>query len=487
MKRTWFIPVVWCLALAGFAVRADDMKDAIVKIYSIVNTPDYYNPWSMRGTSASTGSGSIIKGRKILTNAHVVSDQTFIQVRRHGEARRYVARVVQVSHEADLALLEVEDEAFFEGSTSLELGELPNPQSEVLVYGFPMGGDTLSITKGVVSRIEHSTYSHASSYLLTGQIDAALNPGNSGGPVLKDGKIVGVAMQVMSQADNIGYMIPMPVIQHFFRDIEDGKRDGFPSLGVVLQDLENPDLKRYCRVDEGETGMLVQQVLPGSPADGVLNPGDVLVELAGQAIADDGTVEFRPRQRTSLAYYVQQLQVGETLSVELLRAGQHHSLDIVLDRPVSRDALVGGEQYDVRPSYFIYGGVVFSPLSKNFLRMWGPSWYNNAPNNLVAVLMDNVPEVEGEQVVLALKVLADEANQGYHDLNNWVVKTVDGNPIRSMKELIAAVKQGAGKEFVTFGDDNGRVVVLDRQKAESSQADLLNLYRIPADRSPDLQ
>ncbi len=485
LKSLW-ISLLLLLALTGSAVRAEDLKDAIVKIYTVVNLPDYYNPWGMRGTSSATGSGAIIKGRKILTNAHVVGNQTFLQVRRYGEAQRYTARLLSVSHEADLALLTVDDADFFSRGPALELGELPDPQEEVLVYGFPLGGDTLSITKGVISRIEHQTYAHASTHLLAGQMDAAINPGNSGGPVVQDGKIVGVVMQGMTQAENIGYMVPANILQHFFADLDDGKTDGFPSLGVALQDMENPDLKRKYKMSPTETGLLGTRVLPGSPADGLLQEGDILQRVAGQPIADDGTVEFRPRQRTSLSYLIQKLQLGESLPVEILRAGQPQSLSALLSRPAAEDLLVPEEQYDVRPTYYVYGGVVFCPLTKNLLRAWGPNWYANAPNHLTAFLNRNFPEVNGEQVVLALKVLAADVNQGYHTLNNWVVETVDGQRIRSMKELIAAVEKGAGSEFITFGDGAGQVLVLDRQKAESTQDSILNTYRISADRSLDL-
>ena len=232
--------VVTALLCAAFA-RADEtdsaVKAAIVKIYTIHDVPDYYNPWSMKGPFGSTGSGCVIKGRKILTNAHVVSDKTFIQVRRYGDAKKYEARVLSVSHAADLALLTVNDPAFFEGVTPLDFGDLPRTREEILVYGFPLGGDTLSTTKGVVSRIEHQTYTHSSDSFLAVQIDAALNPGNSGGPAINDGKIVGVAMQVISQASNIGYIVPVPIINHFLRDLEDGRYNGFPSIGVVMQGM----------------------------------------------------------------------------------------------------------------------------------------------------------------------------------------------------------------------------------------------------------
>ena len=98
MRQIHFLGIVLMLWIT--TAHASDVKDAIVKIYTIQNSPDYYNPWSMRGPEASTGSGCVIKGKKILTNAHVVGDQTFIQVRRYGDAKRYEARLLSVSHEA---------------------------------------------------------------------------------------------------------------------------------------------------------------------------------------------------------------------------------------------------------------------------------------------------------------------------------------------------------------------------------------------------
>jgi len=481
------ISTMLAVALAAGAVRAEeDLKDAIVKIYTVVNTPDYWNPWSMRGTGAGTGSGAIIKGRKILTNAHVVGNQTFIQVRRFGDARRFPAKVLAVAHEVDLALLSVEDPAFWADVEGLELGVLPDTQDEVFVYGFPMGGDTLSVTKGVISRIEHQGYAHSSFIFLAGQIDAAINPGNSGGPVMKDGKIVGVVMQGMRQADNIGYMVPVTLVQQFFEDIEDGTYDGFPSLGVILQGMENRALKRSAGMTPDMTGMRVVRVQPGSPAEGILQTNDVILAIEGAAVADDGTVEFRPRERTSLSYFIQKKTIGESVSLDVWRGDRRLPLAVKLTRPLTRDQLVPNEQYDIMPTYYIFGGVVFSPLTRNLLQAWGPNWFNGAPSHLTAILASNYPEVDGEEVVLALKTLAADVNQGYDQVSNWIVHTVDGRRIRNMRELIAAVERPDAGPFITFASESGHSLVLDRAEALASRDAILKTYRIPADRSSDL-
>jgi len=485
IRELFFVFLTGLLVLPASAREA--LQDAIVKIYTSSSVPDYYNPWSMMSSVQGTGSGGIIAGRKILSNAHVVSYQTFVQVRKHGDARRYQARVLSVSHAADLAILTVDDPDFFSGVTPLELGDLPEAQDEVLVYGFPLGGDTLSITKGVMSRIEHQPYAHSSVSLLAGQIDAAINPGNSGGPVLMDGKIAGVVMQGMTQADNIGYMVPVNIIRHFFADLEDGTYDGIPSLGVTMQNLENPALKRRCGMDEDQTGLLINQIIPGSPADGVLQSGDVLLSVEGNPVADDGTVEFRPRQRTSASYFIQNKQVGETLDLEIWRDGRIQPVSVTLHRPQWMDWLIPMDEYDVLPSYYIYGGGVFCPLTKNLLKRWGGNWFRTAPLDLVALLSNNLPTREDQQVVIALKFLPADVNQGYHQVANWIIEQVNGHPINNMRELIERIEADDGSAFAELRSANGQVIVLDREAAAASHDQILGIYRVAADRSADLK
>ncbi|MCP4405626.1 MAG: serine protease [bacterium] len=463
------------------------IKDAIVKIYTVSNSPDYLNPWRMRGARQSNGSGCIITGNRILTNAHVIANHTFIQVRRYGQAKRYKARLLDVSHDADLAVLTIEDESFFEGIIPLEFGELPETQQEVVVYGFPLGGDSLSITKGVLSRLEHNYYVHSGQYLLAGQIDAAINPGNSGGPVIVDGKVVGVVMQSLKaqKIESLGYMVPIPVVKHFFTDIADGVYDGFPNLGITTQPLENPDMKRKYGLNESQTGLLVNRIFPGSPAAGKLTRGDILLAIEGASVADDGTIEFRPKERTSYTYFVDGRQVGTNISVEIFRENGSQILPIELSRTQGEYRLVPAEQYETLPRFFIYGGIVFTPLTKNLLKQYGGNWPNNAPSQLVSELGSWVTE-ERQEIVLALRLLAADVNQGYHDLFAWIVTEVDGQSFKDFDEFYQLVMESE-EPYLVLRDEDYFELVLDRQKADESHESILKTYRIEQDRSPDLR
>lgn len=174
-----------------------DFLNAVVKVYCTHTAPDYSLPWQKQRQYTSTGSAFMIGDGKLLTNAHCVEHYTQVKVKRRGDDTKYVAKVLARGVDCDIALLSVESEEFWKGAEPLQLGSLPHLQEAVTVVGYPLGGDTISVTKGVVSRIEVTSYAHGSSDLLGIQIDAAINPGNSGGPAFNDqGECIGVAFQI---------------------------------------------------------------------------------------------------------------------------------------------------------------------------------------------------------------------------------------------------------------------------------------------------
>lgn len=462
-----------------------EIKKAIVKIYAQCVRPYHFDPWSMDTPESCSGSGCIIGGSRILTNAHVVSDQTVVQVRRHGDAKRHFARLLYVSHDADLALLTVDDPSFFDGVTPLEIGPLPRPQEEVLVYGFPEGGDSLSITGGIISRIEHQVYVHSFLSLLAVQIDAAINPGGSGGPAIIDGRVVGVVMQMRPGSSGIGYLVPSPVIRHFLKDVEDGECQGVPGIGIATQPLVNPDHRLFYGVPDNREGVLVVRVVPGSPADGIIEEKDVLLSIEGNPIAGDGTVEFRPRERTSFHYYVERKQIGERVELGVLRGGKELSLSVELTKPARSFFLVPAPEHDILPSYYIFGGLVFRKLTLGYLMGWGNEWEKEAPPHLLAVLHCNLRRCEDEEVVLLVRVLAANVNDGYHDVGDWIIERVNGRRVRNLKELIRIAEEG-DSPFVVFENSCGEEIVLDRRKARESKQEILRRYHIPRDRSRDL-
>jgi S1-C subfamily serine protease len=208
--------------MPGPSFSDDLIVQSVVKIITMQSHPDYNTPWAISLANQVSGSGCLVANNHILTNAHIVSNASYITVQVHGQTKKYKAKVVAVSHDADLALLSVYDPSFFKDLVPLEIGPLPKPSDKVIVYGYPEGGDSLSTTSGVISRIEHVKYPHSLISLLGIQIDAAVNPGNSGGPAIVKNKITGIVMSKKSDSENISYLVPSSIVKHFLADISDG-------------------------------------------------------------------------------------------------------------------------------------------------------------------------------------------------------------------------------------------------------------------------
>ena len=460
-------------------VYANAINKSIVKIYTVSKAPNYQEPWNSV-VHRSSGSGSIISGNRILTNAHVVANQTFLEVKKYGDTKRYQARVLQVSHDTDLALLEVEDKDFFKDTVPLTFGTLPNMQDKVTVYGYPMGGNTISISTGIVSRIEHNRYAHSGQSFLSIQIDAAINPGNSGGPTISDGKIVGVVMQQISRAQNIGYMVPIDVVQHFLKDVEDGTYDGFPKLGIYMEKIENPTQKEYYKLDEKSGGILVVNILYTSPFRDVLKKDDIITAIDGHKIESDGTVSFRENQYTHFKYYIDLHQYGEEVELDILREGKKISVKVKLttEKNSERSSFADFE-YDKMPTYFMLGGYVFTPLTQNLLNA------SNQPNLPLRYGATKFPTQDNQEIIILLKVLASKISRGDYGVSFWKIDKVNGKKFKDFKEFYKLVTTSKDK-YIILEDNDGSKIIIDREKALEIQDELLQRYSIKATESPDL-
>jgi S1-C subfamily serine protease len=474
------LPLLLTLCSAPARAGGDSApRLATVQINFVSRAPDWSQPWQFAHQQSGSGSGVVIAGRRILTNAHVVADATYLTVRKAGDVKNYAAHVEFVAHDGETALLSVEDAAFFDGAAPAEFGDLPLPRDRLVVYGFPTGGTELSITEGVVSRIGAVTYSHSGRRLLAIQTDAAINPGNSGGPVFMNGKVVGIAFQhlVGQGAENIGYVVPVPLIKRFLEDVKNGVYHGIPALGVNWQETENPALRASLGLGESSGGVLITRVQYGSSAWGVLQPGDALTMLDGVAIAQNGTVPLRRDERVDLGDLLARHQIGEKLQAVVVRGGKPLTLTLTLKKLVE---LVPGPQHDVLPSYFILGGFVLMPLSEDFFRA-----HNGGTFRLRAIESDDVATPERTQVVVLSQVLADEDNRGYHGWGLMAVEKLNGRPISDMKSFVAAAAFPVdGRQVIEF--DNGTRAVLDAARAAKTLPEILSRYGAAKDRSPDL-
>lgn len=440
---------------------------------------NYADPWRKHSQQASTGTGFLVRGRWIVTNAHVVHRAVSVLVRATtGPPIKYGARIVAQGLPCDLAVLEVVDPGFWKGKESLELSsELPHLDDNVTCIGFPMGGENICVTRGVVSRID---VNHDG--LLRIQIDAAINPGNSGGPVLgSQGLVVGVAASHLKNASNIGYIIPMAVLEQFLQCVDcPGSYRGVAALGIGrVQTLESQALRRHLELPEGFTGgVRVASVWPlGSSAD-KLQVNDVLLSADGVEIGQDGTVPLRDNERIHFLHLLTCRLAGRDIAtLKIWRGCAERELRI----PLWPDRWLVPRQdgYDAAPEYTIVGGLVFIPLS----HPWAELKVNQqSARSLVHQHWGVALTEEGHQVVILSKVLAHPCNVGFHSLSNVVLDTFNSVAVRNvahLAQLVAACDTEALIfEFQRPTNDGKELVVLSRKECQQAEPEILEQHLI---------
>ncbi|MCC6232890.1 MAG: trypsin-like peptidase domain-containing protein [Verrucomicrobiales bacterium] len=473
--------------LVAASAGAAAPERSVIQIFNFSQQPVWDAPWRWQPVRREGGSGFVIRtpaGLRVMSNAHVVSWSRQLLVRRFQDPRPYQAEVEFIGHDCDLVLIRVADEAFFQGIEPLGFGDLPEVRSTVVTYGYPAGGEQISYTRGVVSRIELQNYVHIGNRaMLAVQTDAAINPGNSGGPVIQEDKVVGVAFQGVPGLENAGFFIPPEVIRHFLRDVEDGTYHGFPLAGLRVVSLQNPAYRKFLGLPEtGETGARIDGIIDVPASREVLRPDDVLLEVAGFPVASDATIVYR-ENRVAVALAFQQAQHGEKVPIRLLREGKETKVELPLS-VYAGDRTIGN-QYDQPPRYFVHGGLVFAPLSQDYLRTLGRELGDTSTSELVYELFytrhEKPDKLRSEPVVLA-GALAHEVNANLNVRSRALVDRINGVRIEKLEDVVRALDENRGGQHVIEFVGKGGFECLDREAAAAANDEILKTYGVTNDR-----
>jgi S1-C subfamily serine protease len=486
------IVLLACLAIPGAAAAqatppiSRDAENGVVKVFATLSAPDLSRPWSKQPPTEVSASGVVIEGKRILTNAHVVNYASQVQIQANQAGDKISATVTAVAPGIDLAVLKLDDDSFFDTHLPLpRAATLPRIKDAVLAYGFPTGGTTLSITKGIVSRIEFVPYQFGT-FGLRIQIDAAINPGNSGGPAIAGGKLIGLAFSHLSNSENIGYIIPDEEIELFLKQIAAGPYGGKPALREEFQTLENPALRSFLKLDSTVHGVVVRRSYDRSGA-AVLKQWDVLTRIADVPVDDQGMIRVEPDLRLSAGYLVQKKAHNGAVPLTIVRAGK--MLEVEAPVPAQFPVLVETLQ-GTYPRYFIYGPLVFEAASQDFLGsrakdLGGILFVIGSP--LLTQWSEPPTPERSELVVIPAPLFPHRISKGYGSPAGAVIKTVNGTPIRSLGHLVEVLRD-LKDEFVTFEFDGraGEALVFRREEMLAATEQILTDNGVRAQGSPDM-
>ena len=485
--------VLWLILsifLGAPAHAQDDIRDLVVKIHATHHTPNLFRPWTRNSPQQVKGSGVVIDGKRILTNAHVVRYASQIYVQPNQSAKHYPARVEAMTPAMDLAILKLQDDAFFSQRSSLPFAaELPRVKDSINVYGYPTGGTELSVTQGIVSRIEYTDYYYQTSGLRI-QVDAALNFGNSGGPAVSDGKLVGLVFSLIQNAQNIGYLIPVEEIQLFLDDIKDGVYDGKPQVFDLIQTVENDALREKLTLPKNVNGVMISKPYDADPSY-PLKEWDVVTHIGDTPIDSDGKVAVRYDLRVSSSYLVQRFAKNGLLPLTIYRDGKSQNIRIPVK---TQRELVMPYLLNAQPRYFIFGPLVFSQTTQDYLERLGnarTSAFGNRPSTLVTRRYDK-PNFDGEEiVVVASPMFPHRITQGYDDPNRGVVSEVNGIPVKNLTHLVEILRDSREPQislkFANDGTPTHETMVFNRSEIIEATQTILEENGIRYPYSSDLR
>lgn len=518
--------------------KSQDIEKSIVQIFTDHAQPSYAQPWTIMYRNKSSGTGFCInindyktdkyklnsnKNKFIITNAHCVHNSTYITIRKRGIAFTYKGKIEDIVYECDLAILSIDTEfylkskqkkdlskimtEFWDDLFPLEIGGLPSKLDSVYVYGYPLGGFNISITTGSVNRIQVIEYFDVV-YGIAIQIDAPINFGNSGGPVVNiNGNVVGVAFSGEDDkfTQNMGYIIPTTLVRHFLTNVINNYKNnimfqGLCSLSIVYQRLNNVVLREYLKLSRTETGVLVTDVEKFGASENILKKMDVITHINNKKIDNDGTMLLQDiildndpfiipgNEKSELLQegevapftnYISLKKTNDEITLTVLRNGKKVNVNIKLKPKLF---LAPRLDYQIKPSYFIVGGLVFLPLSLMlFLEKKDNKEY---VSHLREYIEQNkqIIKVKNEQIIILSEIFVTELTEDFN-FDNYVLKSVNNINIINLEHLYqTVVKERKKSNYLTFEfKDTSEIIILSCSDIAKHENNILleNLGDVP--------
>lgn len=457
---------------------------SVVRVNSTNQDYDFFRPWSKKNPRAFHGLGAIVAGNRVLVTAQLVANHSYVELERAESGQKTDATVVCVDYEANLALLQPTSENFLAGLHPLDLTLDAAVGDRVNVLQLE-SNDALVSTPGPITTIEVGHYQLEGIAMLIYRLSLPLQyrEGSFTAPVIKDGKLAGILMRYDPRTQSVD-VLPAPVIAHFLKDVDSGSYQGFPRIGMDHAPLRDPQLRHYANLPAGSGGVYVTEVVPNSPAAKAgLKPGDVLLEVAGAAVDQDGNYEEPLYGRIAFTHLITtKAYAGDKLPMKIFRDGSTQTLEVTLAHQPPKDYLSEPYVIDEAPRYYVVDGLIFEELSRQYLKEWGGDWAKQAPQRLVYLdRYQTTLAPEGrKRIVILSQVLPVASNIGYDDLKYLVVTNINGTPIGSLDDLPAALGKAAdGFDEIEF-EDSPKQIFLDAAHLEENDRGVQESYSLPA-------
>lgn len=444
----------------------------------------FTQPWRKNPVTLRQGLGVVLLDGRVLVTAELVANHSYIELEKPESALKATAQLEAVDYDANLALLSAPAAGFLQSINGAKLDDTARTGARVDVVQLEPNGRAVR-TAATITTVEVGPYPVDENAFLIFKLSVPLQSRENSFtvPVFKDSLLVGLVMRY-DQRTQTADVIPSPVITRFLENAKVKPYAGFPRAGLAFSDTRDPQLRSFAALPDGSGGAYITRVVRGSAAEQAgFRTGDILLRVDGRAIDQDGNYEDPHFGKISLAHHISTIaQPGQTLPVTVWREGKETELKLTA-APRDRESMISEPYiFDTPPRYVIVGGLIFTELSRQFLREWGRNWPQDAPLRLVYLdrYQNELPDDQGK-IVFISGVLPGPNTVGYENLGYVVVHEVNGQRIRSLDDLAAAIDKPTDPKFhrITLAEDPG-LVVLDIEGSKAAEDKIQQEYRIPS-------
>ncbi len=449
-------------------------QTSLVEIELTRKLHNYRLPW-VTGQKIVLKNGLVLTGNRILTTADDVSGALLVRVQKDGEAKRYDASLEWVDYYANLAVLNVADDAFWKGLEPVQLASTIPQSGELNILRWRNG--RLEARAAEIERL--FVGKSQTSYVEYPQLEVTSEIGAAGWAevVVQQGRVVGLTASANGKSLRI---LPSELILKVLEARKKSPHGALAYMDFVWQPGTNPDLLRSLGLDSTDQGIIINITDVKRIAPQVLLPGDVITDIAGFPIDVEGKYRDPDYGRLPFqALATRNVMAGDTLKMTVWREQKKISVDYVLPAAVFSNDLVPDAEYDLAPEYLIAGGFVYQSVIGPYLAAHGA----NAPF-LLKYYDYRRPVTDRNSLVVISGVLPDPYNRGYEDHGQLIVDRINDRPISTVQDVAEALKNPLDGFHVVrfFPDQLVRTLIMDSTSMDLSTARVLERYRIPEDR-----
>lgn len=444
-------------------------EDSLLTVNATIQEYNILRPWEKTASKTISARGVYLGDGRVLTTSPGFWNATYVELSLPDQSRTATARLLRYDEDLHLALLTIEHEKdanLLAALRPLQPGIPLRLGDQAECWDMVGGLNPVKIPVSVRGA------QNGSIPLLAIQATQAAPGEEAGLPVVRQGQLAALTTSYDNESQTF-LAVNAEMIKRFLASPAHGSagRSDVPSLGISCVPIQDPVFQRYLQLPDGVGGLYVSRVEPaGAAAAAGLLKGDVITAIEGLELDTLGRGKHPLYGMLPGASLIRCLKpTGEQLNLTLSRQGQKQQVTVALNRDALEKSLLRTQSSSERPAYILWGGMLFQPLTKNYINALRAASSNNLPLSFLQVLdeQENAPDTEKEELVALTQIIPTAATLSYENLQFSVVEQINGHTVRNLADVARLLDEPTPDGLVSLRINQAPyTIVVERAQAE---------------------